>query len=89
MSAEHTSELRVGDWHSEQPSSARGGTPHSGRQPQRRHSFDISLWRELRDVSAGELRKHSSVGMSPLCCLKSGHLYSPLPQIELSLHDTE
>jgi hypothetical protein len=70
MSAEHTGELAGGDWRDLQPSSAHGGTPRTSRQPQRRHSFDISLWRDLRDVSAGELRKHSSV--SGVCC--SGQL---------------
>jgi hypothetical protein len=62
MSAEHTGELQRGDWSDPLPGSARSGTPHTSRQPQqRRHSFDISLWRDLRDVSAGELRKHSTV----------------------------
>lgn len=62
MSAEHTGELAGGDWRDAGfPGGVHGGTPRPGRQPQRRHSFDISLWRDLRDVSAGELRKHSSV----------------------------
>lgn len=72
MSAEHTSELQAHGRQGELPGSARSGTPRTSRQPARRHSFDMSLWRDLREVSAGELRKHSSVRVShqswDVCC---------------------
>ena len=70
MSAEHTGELAGAEWRQAPPSGGHSSTPRTTRQPQRRHSFDISLWRDLRDVSAGELRKHSSVSRLR-CCRQS------------------